>query len=242
MPPKIPPNDPLESAPVSPPAKRDVGGVCEKVVTAEKDYWNDFYGKFNISHPSQFCVMTAIETDRSCPIVEFGCGNGRDSIYFATHGYTVYGCDLSKPAIEANNKKSADVPSIKFRVVDASCPDAVWQIIEEARSKADAERVTVYTRFFLHSIDEKQQAKFFSALGSAMRAGDMIYHEYRSKEDALLDKVHGKDHYRRYIDTPVLCADLEKGGYTVNYENTGRGMAKYKQEDPFVSRVIATKN
>jgi len=60
-----------------------------KDVTSEKNYWNTFYSKFDLQHPSQFCVTTAIEA-RSQPIIEFGCGNGRDSMYFATHGFKVY--------------------------------------------------------------------------------------------------------------------------------------------------------
>lgn len=60
-----------------------------KDITTESSYWNLFYAKFNISNPSQFCVMTAVEADVVVSIVEFGCGNGRDSAYFALHGHTV---------------------------------------------------------------------------------------------------------------------------------------------------------
>ena len=31
-----------------------------KDVTSEKNYWNTFYSKFDLQHPSQFCVTTAI--------------------------------------------------------------------------------------------------------------------------------------------------------------------------------------
>ena len=72
-------------------------------------------------------------------------------------------------------------------------------------------------------------------------SGDKLYFEYRCSMDESLDKVHGKDHYRRYIDTPLMCEDLDKLNFRVTYENTGRGMAKYKAEDPFVSRIIAMK-
>ena len=72
--------------------------------------------------------MTAIEaSERSHPIIEFGCGNGRDSIYFATHGFKVYGCDLSKDAIEKDTAKSKDVDVI-FKVVDASSNDEVQSL------------------------------------------------------------------------------------------------------------------
>ena len=46
----------------SPTSKSDAAKA--KNVTVEKDYWNSFYSRFNISHPSQFCVMTAIEAPR----------------------------------------------------------------------------------------------------------------------------------------------------------------------------------
>mmetsp|Transcript_8798 Transcript_8798/g.13934 ORF Transcript_8798/g.13934 Transcript_8798/m.13934 type:complete len:245 (-) Transcript_8798:342-1076(-) len=223
---------------------------ANKNITLEKSYWNTFYSKFNISHPSQFCVMTAIEAESHRPIVEFGCGNGRDSIYFATHGYKVYACDLSRPAIEKNNEKAKkDVKDIDdrldFMVVDASDHDDVGGIVKLARSSSGGDgagnNVNVYTRFFLHSIDETQQSKFFSALSSAMIDGDKLYFEYRCSMDESLDKVHGKEHYRRYIDTPSMMEDMAKLGFEIVYEMTGRGMAKYKEEDPYVSRVIARK-
>ena len=59
--------------------------------------------------------------------------------------------------------------------------------------------------------------------------------------DEVLDKVHGKGHYRRYVDTPVMMESLKILGFDIGYHITGLGMAKYKNEDPFVSRIIATK-
>ena len=213
-----------------------------KDVTVEKDYWNSFYSKFNISHPSQFCVMTAIEAARERSIVEFGCGNGRDSIYFATHGYTVTGCDLSVDAIDKNSETAKVIPSLNFKVVDASSADQVGAAVDGARAGGDATGgVMVYTRFFLHSIDQTQETKFFEALSSALIAGDGLYFEFRCAEDEALDKVHGKGHYRRYIDTPVMLESLTKLGFEIVYDISGRGMAKYKAEDPFVSRIIAKK-
>ena len=116
-------------------------------------------------------------------------------------------------------------------------------IVTKARTESGSSlsNVTVYTRFFLHSIDEVQEAKFFKALSDVLVAGDMLYFEFRSKEDEVLDKVHGKGHYRRYVDTPVMMESLKTLGFDLQYHITGLGMAKYKNEDPFVSRIIATK-
>jgi len=212
-----------------------------KDITTESSYWNLFYAKFNISNPSQFCVMTAVEADVVVPIVEFGCGNGRDSAHFARHGHTVYACDLSKPAIKKDSDEAKSESNLQFKVVDASDTVAVKGIVDEAKSPTNVNNVLVYTRFFLHSIDETQQSQFFKALSTSLVTGDKLYFEYRSAEDETLHKVHGKGHYRRYIETPDLMKELENLGFKIEYEITGRGMAKYKQEDPFVSRVIASK-
>jgi len=44
-------------------------------------------------------------------IVEFGCGNGRDSLYLAKQGYSVIAGDLSTEAIHNNSQKAAALTS-----------------------------------------------------------------------------------------------------------------------------------
>jgi hypothetical protein len=59
-----------------------------KDANTEHSYWNNFYlGKFDVGVPSQFCILLATEADKERPIVEFGCGNGRDSIYLACQSF-----------------------------------------------------------------------------------------------------------------------------------------------------------
>lgn len=154
---------------------------------------------------------------------------------------TRYACDLSKDAIEKNAEKNSSIDGLDFEVVDASAEDQVRAVVEKARTASGAANVTVYTRFFLHSIDQTQENQFLAALAEVLGAGDKLYFEYRCSMDEKLDKVHGKEHYRRYVDTPAMLEGLTKLGFAVEYEMTGRGMAKYKVEDPFVSRVILRK-
>jgi SAM-dependent methyltransferase len=212
-----------------------------KNATKESQYWNDFYAnKFDlIGVPSQFCVMLATEADKSRPIVEFGCGNGRDSIYLARQGFKVFATDLSAEAISHNSEKEGGPEkNMDFNVCDVSVPEDVQAVVNKARGEQGG-KLNLYNRFFLHSLDDEQERVFLTALASATLPGDCLYMEFRCSLDAKLDKLF-KGHFRRYVDTGKLVTMLEeKLEFNVTYETTGQGMAKYKHEDPFVSRIIA---
>ena len=94
----------------------------------------------------------------------------------------------------------------------------------------------------MHALDEAQELKYLEALSNATKKGDTLYMEYRCSLDAPLEKEHGKGHYRRYIETKKLVELLESLDFSIKYEITGQGMAKYKAEDPFVSRIICERN
>ena len=222
----------------------------DKDVPKEKGYWNTFYSKASIpAVPSQFCVLVSTELSRSTPIVEFGCGNARDSLYFISQGFTVLASDLSKEAIESNQEKiAADIgeKGTKFSICDCTDETDVDELIKSARATtaSSESNIAVYNRFFLHSIDQVQERQFLTSLKKSMIKGDKLYMEYRCDKDEALPKVYGKDHYRRYVKTSEMVQFLESDGeeaFEMEYETTGQGMAKYKHEDPFVSRIIAVK-
>jgi hypothetical protein len=56
----------------------------------------------------------------------------------------------------------------------------------------------------------------------------------------MQDKIF-EGHYRRYVATDALMVLLKELGFEVQYEMTGQGMAKYKSEDPFVSRLVVVR-
>ncbi len=74
--------------------------MSKKNTIKEGAYWDGFYSKNDIEFPSQFCILLASETNRETPIIEFGCGNGRDSLFLAMHGYHIFYIDLSEEAIK----------------------------------------------------------------------------------------------------------------------------------------------
>jgi hypothetical protein len=66
-----------------------------KEVLKEVSYWNDFYLKrfdsIELSIPSQFCSLMATEIDLKSAVADFGCGNGRDAIFFGKARFSCSG-------------------------------------------------------------------------------------------------------------------------------------------------------
>jgi tellurite methyltransferase len=217
----------------------------EKNKIIEQGYWNDFYAKWVISIPSQFCVGVATELHNRVTVVEFGSGNGRDSLYLATQGHIVVALDLSVEAINKCNQlmESRGVKHATFMQGDMSDESSVSSAINNARQRVHAEypELAFYSRFVMHTLDDEQETAFLSALSKYMRPSERVYFEFRSKEDSKTNKYFG-NHYRRYVDEDVFGENLKRVyGFAIDYKITGQGMAKYKEEDPFVTRIIARK-
>jgi cyclopropane fatty-acyl-phospholipid synthase-like methyltransferase len=216
--------------------------MTDKNVEFNKNYWDSFYKNFQSHTPSQFCVSVITEVDKGCTVVELGSGNGRDSHYLASQGYITVAMDLSNEAIKSckDYAKSNGVLHSDFYQGDITDASDVANVVEHARKKSAGSSIVFYSRFVMHSIDDEQEAHFITALSNVMIPGDKVYFEFRSKEDEALEKHYG-GHYRRYVDTAAFSQGLETAGLSIDYSMTGQGMAKFKEEDPFVSRVIASK-
>lgn len=216
--------------------------TSKKDIGFNKNYWDAFYADKHLHVPSQFCVSVATELDKDTVIIELGSGNGRDALYYASRGHLVVATDLSQQAIASCSEAAKDrgLEHTAFLEGDITNDDSVTSIIELARSKAEGNNIAFYSRFIMHSLDDIQELKFLTILSKLMVKGEQVFFEFRSKEDADLEKIH-KGHFRRYVDTEQFIRRLDDLGLSTSYRITGKGMAKYKTEDPFVSRVIAVK-
>ncbi|MCF6288050.1 MAG: class I SAM-dependent methyltransferase [Proteobacteria bacterium] len=217
--------------------------INKKDVAFNKSYWDRFY-KHNFKHtPSQFCVSVLTELDNDAVIVELGSGNGRDSLYFSSQGHVTIALDLSHEAIASceSEAKKRQVNHSYFVQADLTDKQQIKSIIAKARIKAKNLPLTFYSRFVIHSLDDNQEKVLLATLSENIQMNEKVYFEFRSQEDANLDKHFG-GHYRRYVDTEKFFLRLKNGGFEIEYQIIGQGMAKYKEEDPFVARIIAVKS
>lgn len=210
---------------------------------SNRAYWEQFYKENVLSVPSQFCTLVATEIDTAPCIIELGCGNGRDSLYLASRQHPICAVDMSHEAVKSCSERAdkMGIENVQFMQGDLSKLEDMERLFSQARKSAKNGRIVGYSRFVMHSINDAQEAKFLSNISGLMKSGERIYFEFRSKEDADLEKTFG-GHYRRFVDTDAFIkAQTEMHGFNLLYALTGRGMAKYKAEDPFVSRLIFEK-
>ncbi|MCF6300790.1 MAG: class I SAM-dependent methyltransferase [Proteobacteria bacterium] len=216
--------------------------MTEKNIDLNKTYWDNFYKSNFKNTPSQFCVCVLTELDPSAVVVELGSGNGRDSLFFASQGHITVAMDLSHQAITSckRDAKARKVNHTSFFQGDLSKQADVESTIKHAREKSGGKNIIFYSRFVMHSLDDQQENAFLQNLSNTLQTGELIYFEFRSAEDAGLDKHFG-GHFRRYVKVDEFKKRLAQGGLEIEYEIIGQGMAKYKEEDPFVARIIAKK-
>ena len=205
---------------------------------AKADHWANFYRSGNATapvYPSQFAAFAINELSDIDGIVEFGCGNGRDSHFFASNGVPILALDAAETAIALciarNQHRHARYVANRASKARAEVEGFV----------AGKNRIAVYARFFLHAIDAKEQHAFLAMTRQAIPAGSVLLLEYRTTDDAGGDKVFGHDHYRRYLDHLGVLSAVTAAGFDVRYQIEGRGLAKYGNEDAMVGRCVAVK-
>ena len=206
----------------------------------DTNYWNDYYSRsLNAQEPSLFAIFVYEKymKKNEGKVLELGCGNGRDSLYFLKQGLEVTGIDASKVAIDELNIQNSSNTAAKFL-----CKDFVNINDEEIYDYC-------YSRFSMHAINEEQEDRVIKKIASKLKVGGFFFIEVRSVNDEIYGKGRciGKNeyiwenHYRRFICISDLIRKLVESGFIIDFAAERRGFAPYRQENPFVIRVVAQK-
>lgn len=206
---------------------------------SDEKYWNSFYQKQNenIKAHTKFAEYIFNNwTNSRKSLLEFGCGNGRDSLYFQKSGLDVTGIDVSTVAIEKLKKMNS---GCTFICDDFIISGNIYQ------NKYDI----CYSRFTVHAITLEQENSLINNAYNTLNTNGLFCIEVRSIHDELYGKGMkiGKDefifddHYRRFIRMNDFLMRLMKSGFTIRYAEENRGFAPFGDVDPMVIRVIAEK-
>jgi ubiquinone/menaquinone biosynthesis C-methylase UbiE len=204
-------------------------------------YWEDYYRTGHAPVvPSQFAVFVRTEYPDAAGLIDFACGSGRDSFFFASHQVPTLGIDASASAIDVCNRirVQRNVDGVTFttgRVEEAlSNPD-----VEAFLTRVTPDRtIVLYARFFLHAVNEETEEAFLALAGRLLsqRSGALAT-EFRTVRDKEQPKITA-GHYRRFVDPLRLIGRAQRHGLRPDYFVEGFGFAKYKADDAHVARCI----
>lgn len=201
-------------------------------------YWDRYYkNRICSEEPSPFAQYVITLVEQGSKMVELGCGNGRDAVFFSGHGLRITALDTSQEAI--TQLQSRDIPNAEF-----ICGDFVNSDIYEPNSFDYA-----YSRFTIHAINQNQEQVLLNNLFNGLRPNGKLFIEVRGVNDPLFGKGRPVErnaffydnHYRRFIVLDELVRSLEQRGFLVEYAQERTGFAPYGNDDPPVIRIVAVK-
>jgi len=177
-------------------------------------YWEAYYrGKHKKQPwsvlPSQFAAFIANEI-KPCRLLEVGCGNGRDSLFFSSAGFEVVAADYSAAAVELCRTRSEE-SGMKLEVVKLN----VYNLSQVIRFIAQSSTAfdTVYARFFLHAISQIGERNFWRLSANVLKPAGKCCVEFRTDRDVrahvgakISENERSDGHYRRFINLEQVMA------------------------------------
>lgn len=210
----------------------------------DEDYWNKYYAKgkelSEIKEEPSLFANDMLQRYMECGknLVELGCGNGRDSLYFANNGLNVTGIDASQTAID-KLRENHSMDHCVFICDDFVSAESIYQIQYDY----------CYSRFTLHAINERQETQILKKAYDMLKENGYLFIEARS----IKDKKYGvgqavernaficDGHYRRFIDLSELLLKLKDIGFTIIENAESDQFAPLKGDNAVCIRVVAQK-
>jgi len=205
----------------------------------DNKYWMNYYDKNKIpNEESSFARYIIEKLDKKLDknIIDVGCGNGRDSIFFAKNNINTVGVDFCLDEIKfLNAKYKAD--NLNFQVMDMAN-------MGEFNFRIDY----IYTRLSLHSINEKDEDSFLKWVYDSLINNGYLFLEARSDKDKMLtqgvkisNNENYTDHYRRYLNYEQTKNKLINLKFDIVESTESDNLSVVGDDNPYLIRIIACK-
>jgi SAM-dependent methyltransferase len=204
--------------------------------TTDVGYWNEYYGnKRAPKPPSDFAKFAFGHMQSGKLLIDLGCGNGRDSMFFCCNGIKVTAVDSSKGAIESFDKDFA---------ILAVCDD-----FTKTNALRCVEYDYCYARWSIHAINKAQQDELLPNVYYSLKSGGLFFSESRTINDVKYGQgkplgeheYFADEHYRRFIDTDAFLKQLISIGFEIVYAEESDKFSVMGDDSPSLIRVIARK-
>lgn len=175
-----------------------------------EEYWNAKWEqaeRVSVSNYAKRCYAQMAGSNYQT-LLDVGCGNGKDSLYFAQKGIHVTSVDFSGAAIEQlkqmiAGKGLSNISAIKKDITDLNIDDNSFDV--------------VYAHLSLQYFDDEVTTKVFDRLYRILKPGGMIFIRCKSTDDRLYgqgekirDDMFIKGHTRHFFSKQYLSVKLAK--------------------------------
>jgi ubiquinone/menaquinone biosynthesis C-methylase UbiE len=130
-----------------------------------------------VGEPTEFAVEVQSFLPEHSKILELGCGQGQDAVYFAKQGHEVAATDFSDIVIE-KNKQRHQIPGLTFGQLDISRP------MPFANETFDV----VYSSLSLHYFTDGVTKNIFKELARILKTNGQLSFVVKSIKDFYYDK------------------------------------------------------
>ena len=144
-------------------------------------------------------------------LLELGCGEGRDVMFFAGKGLSVTGVDFSDKAIA----------SLKEKIKGAKLEGKVVPVLDDVRNLSRFDDNTfdvVYSHLSLHYFTDKQTTKLFSEMYRILKNNGLLIFRVKSTDDVLYgkgekierDMYSFEGHIRHFFSKEYLLSKVQQ--------------------------------
>lgn len=176
----------------------------------QREYWSIKWGKEK-KPPNRFARKSylLIKSKNLKDILDLGCGDGRDSFYFANRGLNVTAVDFSESGInhikeECLKKDIPNIVGVNQRIEGLNLGGKMFDII--------------YAHLSLHYFNDRTTTQIFKRLYDSLNEGGLFFLKCKSKKDYLYGKGKkiGDDmfdlegHIRHFFDKDYMREKLKR--------------------------------
>jgi SAM-dependent methyltransferase len=207
----------------------------------DKNYWNQYYKKDKA--PQEASLFAKYIFNNHCKInskiIELGCGNGRDVVYFAENKLQATAIDQSDVAINKLKSNFNSFSNLKFLIDD-------FTMLNDFEDSYDI----VYSRFTMHSITEDQENNVITWAYNNLVINGLFCIEARGLKNELYQKgtpseqrntYFYDEHFRRFICIDEFTSKLMKLGFEIITSLEERGFSPFNGNDETFIRVVVKK-